>query len=210
LKFFVLAVDLVVMDTTTNPIDNATSEQLLSSWTMFFEALRLKSRRLRHAPCPGLEVLDIFDNGNLIWLPVPAFPKHDLLQHAGHYADSLDENVQLVVGPPELPQVKRWPDGFVSVEGAVAVTFAPTSSWLGESPFRFDLRWHALQEDFWGSLSIWPFYADDLPLRKEYYTKTSECPGVMSGPVFAVYCGCGRTPTGPRLRKAYEAVQAAK
>lgn len=183
------------------------NEQLLIAWDTFFKALGFSCRRLHDAPNPTLEVINFFGNSkHMVWMPVPVFPKHGLIEAAGRYADSLDWPVYLVVGPPEIPQVKQWPDGFLSAEGAVVLSFAPSSDRLGDvPPFRYDLRWHALQEDYWGSLDIWPLYATDLPLQEKTYTMSSLCLAVLGEPVPSVYCGCGRTPAGPRLRAAFEA-----
>jgi len=177
------------------------NEQLLRDWTIFFGALGLNCRELQDALTPGLEVLDLFGHGQHgVWLPVPKFPRHGLIEDAGHYADALDQHVYLVIGPPEIPQVKQWADGFLYAEGAVGIALAPSSARFGDMPpFRHDPRWHALQEDYWGSLDMWPLYAEDLPLREKEYSMTSLSPAILGGPVVGIYFGCGRSPAGPRL-----------
>jgi hypothetical protein len=188
------------------------NEQLLTDWTIFFEALGLKCRQLSDAPTPGLEVHDLFDPGKHgVWMPVPKFPEHSLIEDGSRYADLFDKHVFFVIGPPEPPQVKQWEDGFLYAEGAVGISLAPSSAGLGDTPpFLFDPRWHALQEDYWGSLDMRPLYADAMPLRKKEYTTTSFSPAILGGPILGFYVGCGRSPAGPRLRSAYEAVRSAK
>ena len=186
--------------------------EIISQWTIFFEALDLKCRELQEAPTPGLEIANFYGDGkHKVWMPVPKFPQHGLIEDASHYADDLGQHVYLVIGPPEVPQVKQWPDGFLYVEGAVGISLAPLSASLGgERLFLFDPRWHALHEDFWGSLDIRPLYADAMPVGEKQYSKIALCPAVLGEPIVGIYFGCGRTPAGPRLRAAYEALGADK
>jgi hypothetical protein len=187
-------------------------EQLLTKWTIFFDALRLQTQRVTDTPSPGLQVLDLYGPGqHVVWLPVPKFPEHTLIEDAGRYADRLGKPIFVVIGPPEPPQVKLWEDGFMYAEGAVGIALSPSSAWLGGEPqYRYNPAWHALQDDYWGSLDIRPLYAEELPLKEKPYSLTTTCPTIVSGPMVTCYMGCGRSPAGPRLKAAYEAVQAVK
>src|ERR1700733_2806412 len=111
------------------------NEQLLTDWPIFFDALNLNCRLLPDSPTPGLEVIDLFGSGHHgIWLPVPKFPSHELIEATGHYADALDRHVYLVIGPPEFPRAKQWSDGFWYREGAVGISLAPSSARFGDIP----------------------------------------------------------------------------
>ena len=49
-----------------------------------------------------------------------------------------------------------------------------------------------------------------MPVGEKSYSQISLSPAILGEPVVGIYFGCGRTPAGPRLRAAYEAVGADK
>lgn len=211
---FTSALAAPAADAADPEVSKADPVEVRKQWGTFISALGLPT-----AEVPEGADATVVLGGRVIHLIVAMeYPfKDEDAARAQQLCEQQKADVALVYGAPKQPAFDIN-DETIFLTGAVSWLYRPSAHLNHKMPADFDLSVlpktfqmptvHAFHEDYWGKVTLQPLYAGEpLPMKhKKEYQRASVALGYNGQLAGVNYRGFGRSPSGPKLRKAYGAV----